>query len=100
MNGLSLRYPTARTLAFGHPANSGGPSGPVAAIEVQKRRDERRGIVRYISRVSSYFASPRLVGVLSVRCPPMNQETVTYLTNIVIGFILAALATHYWASRR
>jgi hypothetical protein len=26
----------------------------------------------------------------------MNQETVTYLTNIVIGVILAALATHYW----
>ena len=30
----------------------------------------------------------------------MNQETVTYLTNIVIGVILAALATHYWRDRR
>jgi hypothetical protein len=30
----------------------------------------------------------------------MNQETVTYLTNIVIGVILAALATHYWKERR
>ncbi|HET7537923.1 MAG TPA: hypothetical protein VFJ90_15795, partial [Candidatus Didemnitutus sp.] len=30
----------------------------------------------------------------------MNQETVTYLTNIVIGVILAALATHYWSTRR
>lgn len=30
----------------------------------------------------------------------MNQETVTYLTNIVIGVILASLATHYWSSRR
>lgn len=26
----------------------------------------------------------------------MNQETATYLTNIVIGAILAALSTHYW----
>lgn len=26
----------------------------------------------------------------------MNQETVTYLTNIVIGVILASLTTHYW----
>lgn len=26
----------------------------------------------------------------------MNQETATYLTNIVIGVILAALSTHYW----
>lgn len=30
----------------------------------------------------------------------MNQETVTYLTNIVIGVILAALATSYWWQRR
>jgi len=30
----------------------------------------------------------------------MNQETVTYLTNIVIGVILAALATNYWRQRR
>jgi len=26
----------------------------------------------------------------------MGQETITYLTNIVIGFILAGLLTHYW----
>jgi hypothetical protein len=26
----------------------------------------------------------------------MGQETITYLTNIVIGTILAALMTHYW----
>lgn len=26
----------------------------------------------------------------------MNQETVTYLTNIVIGVILASLSMHYW----
>lgn len=38
--------------------------------------------------------------VMRPLAPHMNQETVTYLTNIVIGFILAALATHYWASRR
>ncbi|QYM79472.1 hypothetical protein K0B96_02320 [Horticoccus luteus] len=30
----------------------------------------------------------------------MNQETVTYLTNIVIGVILGALATNYWRQRR
>ena len=30
----------------------------------------------------------------------MNQETVTYLTNIVIGVILASLATNYWWQRR
>jgi hypothetical protein len=30
----------------------------------------------------------------------MNQETITYLTNIVIGVILAALATNYWLERR
>lgn len=30
----------------------------------------------------------------------MNQETVTYLTNIVIGVILATLATNYWMQRR
>jgi hypothetical protein len=30
----------------------------------------------------------------------MNQETVTYLTNIVIGVILASLSTHYWRQRR
>lgn len=30
----------------------------------------------------------------------MNQETVTYLTNIVIGAILTALATHYWWNHR
>lgn len=30
----------------------------------------------------------------------MNQETVTYLTNIVIGAILTALATHYWWHHR
>ncbi|HYC72047.1 MAG TPA: hypothetical protein VEB66_12615 [Opitutaceae bacterium] len=30
----------------------------------------------------------------------MNQETVTYLTNIVIGGILTALATHYWWQHR
>lgn len=30
----------------------------------------------------------------------MNQETVTYLTNIVIGVILSALATNYWRQRR
>jgi hypothetical protein len=29
----------------------------------------------------------------------VNQETVTYLTNIVIGVILAALATNYWRQR-
>jgi hypothetical protein len=29
----------------------------------------------------------------------LNQETVTYLTNIVIGVILAALATNYWRQR-
>src|SRR6186713_1626541 len=26
----------------------------------------------------------------------MGQETITYLTNIVIGVILAGLMTHYW----
>src|SRR5262245_54781059 len=26
----------------------------------------------------------------------MGQETITYLTNIVIGVILAGLLTHYW----
>lgn len=30
----------------------------------------------------------------------MNQETITYLTNIVIGVILAALATNFWLQRR
>jgi hypothetical protein len=30
----------------------------------------------------------------------LNQETVTYLTNIVIGVILAALATNYWRQQR
>lgn len=30
----------------------------------------------------------------------MTQETVTYLTNIIIGVILSALATHYWLSHR
>ncbi len=30
----------------------------------------------------------------------MNQETVTYLTNIVIGVILALLATLYWRQQR
>jgi hypothetical protein len=30
----------------------------------------------------------------------VNQETVTYLTNIVIGVILSALATNYWRERR
>jgi hypothetical protein len=30
----------------------------------------------------------------------VNQETVTYLTNIVIGVILGALATNYWRRRR
>jgi hypothetical protein len=30
----------------------------------------------------------------------MNQETVTYLTNIVIGVILASLTTLYWRQRR
>jgi len=30
----------------------------------------------------------------------MNQETVTYLTNIIIGAILSALATHYWWNNR
>jgi len=30
----------------------------------------------------------------------MNQETVTYLTDIVIGVILASLATNYWRQRR
>jgi len=30
----------------------------------------------------------------------MNQETITYLTNIVIGVILASLATNYWRQRR
>jgi len=30
----------------------------------------------------------------------MNQETITYLTNIVICVILAALATNYWRQRR
>jgi hypothetical protein len=30
----------------------------------------------------------------------VNQETITYLTNIVIGVILGALATHYWQQRR
>ena len=30
----------------------------------------------------------------------MNQETITYLTNIVIGVILAALATNFWSQRR
>ncbi|MBI5770775.1 MAG: hypothetical protein HZA93_23560 [Verrucomicrobia bacterium] len=30
----------------------------------------------------------------------MNQETVTYLTSIIIGAILASLATHYWRERR
>lgn len=29
----------------------------------------------------------------------MNQQTVTYLTNIVIGVILGALATNYWRQR-
>ncbi len=31
---------------------------------------------------------------------PLNQETVTYLTNIVIGVILAALTTNYWRQQR
>ena len=30
----------------------------------------------------------------------MNQETTTYLTNIVIGVILSALATNYWLQRK
>ncbi|WP_438481793.1 hypothetical protein [Oleiharenicola lentus] len=30
----------------------------------------------------------------------MNQETITYLTNIVLSAILAALATHYWRQHR
>ena len=30
----------------------------------------------------------------------MNQESVIYLTNIVIGVILASLATHYWREQR
>ena len=30
----------------------------------------------------------------------MNQETVTYLTNIVIGVILAVLLTVYWSAHR
>lgn len=30
----------------------------------------------------------------------MNQETITYLTNIVIGLILSALVTNYWRQRR
>ncbi len=30
----------------------------------------------------------------------MTQETATYLTNIVIGAILAVLATHYWWKHR
>src|ERR1043165_2461737 len=29
----------------------------------------------------------------------MKQETVTHLTNIVIGVILASLATNYWRQR-
>jgi hypothetical protein len=32
--------------------------------------------------------------------PSLNQETSTYLTNIVIGVILAALATNYWRQQR
>lgn len=31
--------------------------------------------------------------------PGLNQETVTYLTNIVIGVILASLTTSYWRQR-
>lgn len=30
----------------------------------------------------------------------MNQQTVTYLTNIIIGLILSALVTNYWWHRR
>ena len=30
----------------------------------------------------------------------MNIESVIYLTNIVIGVILAVLATHYWLQQR
>lgn len=30
----------------------------------------------------------------------MTQETVTYLTNIIIGVILSVLATHYWWHHR
>lgn len=33
---------------------------------------------------------------LNVQVPLMGQETITYLTNIVIGVILAGLLTHYW----
>lgn len=30
----------------------------------------------------------------------VNQETITYLTNIVIGLILSARPTNYWPRRK
>lgn len=45
--------------------------------------------------------SPRLRSGTAQRCRGrMNQETVIYMTNIVIGAILAALLTHSWWRRR
>ena len=40
------------------------------------------------------------VAAPSCRHTQMTQETATYLTNIVIGAILAVLATHYWWKHR
>src|SRR6266540_924429 len=48
----------------------------------------------------SGFASLTVGAPSTVPHPALNQETVTYLTNIVIGVILSALATNFWRQRR